>query len=98
MDDKTRKRLEDREERFSLKRDQLRLQANFDLDRAPKIGDRVKIISNRLKKAKQGEEGTVFWKGISDWHKAVIGVKITEERKVYVEPHVIKTLEPQKYS
>jgi PDZ domain-containing secreted protein len=98
MDDKIRKRLEDREERFSLKRDQLRLQANIDLDRAPKIGDRVKIISSRLKKAKEGEEGYVFWKGISDFnHRAVIGVKITEERKVYVEPHVIKTLEPQKY-
>jgi len=94
MDDRTRKRLEDREERFSLKRDQLRLQANFDLDRAPKIGDKVKIISSRLKKAKQGEEGRVFWKGISDFnHKAVLGVKITEDRKVYVEPHCIKTLE-----
>ena len=97
MDKKIRDRLEAKEESYSLYRDKKRLNARLDLERSPPVGSFVEVITIRSKKADFGEQGTIFWKGISDFNnEAVIGVKITEERKVYLAVSAIKQIKEPK--
>lgn len=93
IDEKIRKRWEAKEESYALYRDRMLRDARIDLDQAPPVGTLVKIITNRSRKAQAGEQGTIFWKGISDFNfKAVVGIKITEERKVYLDVTAIKKI------
>jgi hypothetical protein len=61
------------------------LQATFDA--APSRGERIMVCSNRLKKAKKGDTGTVFWKGVNKFNpdKISVGVEMDFGRKEYFD-------------
>lgn len=90
LTERQRKNFDKREEWFSIKRHQKRLEARLQLDKAPQIGVHVEIISSRLKKAQLGEKGRIFWKNISQWDTAIVGIKMLDGRSVFVPATSIK--------
>jgi hypothetical protein len=68
------------------------LQAKFDA--VPAKDAKVEVVNNRSKKAKKGETGKVFWKGVNkfDETKIAVGITMDDGRKVFMNADAVRAV------